>query len=58
MVEHLETYLHHIFASLRVLGEWFLLDDNAVQTQVIPITEALIEEQPTSLEAFTQKAAW
>ena len=29
MVEHLETYLHHIFASRRVLGEWFLLDDNA-----------------------------
>ena len=57
MVEHLETYLHHIFASRRVLGEWFLLDDNAVQTQVIPIAETLIEEQRTSLEAFTQKAA-
>ena len=35
MVEHLETYLHHIFASRRVLGEWFLCDDNAVQTKVI-----------------------
>ena len=57
MVEHLETYLHHIFASRRVLGEWFLLDDNAVQTQVIPIAETLIEEQRISLEAFTQKAA-
>ena len=57
MVEHLETYLHHIFASRRVLGEWFLLDDNAVQTQVIPIAETLIEEQRTSLEAFTQKAS-
>ena len=57
MVEHLETYLHHIFASRRVLGEWFLLDDNAVQTQVIPIAETLIEEQRTSLEAFIQKAA-
>ncbi|MDA9345899.1 GIY-YIG nuclease family protein [Porticoccaceae bacterium] len=57
MVEHLETYLHHIFASLRVLGEWFLLDDNAVQTQVIPIAQTLIEEQRTSLEAFTQKVA-
>lgn len=57
MVEHLETYLHHIFASRRVLGEWFLLDDNAVQTQVIPIAEALIKEQRTSLEAFTQKTA-
>ena len=55
--EHLETYLHHIFASQRVLGEWFLLDENAVQTQVIPIAETLIEEQYTSLEAFTQKAA-
>ena len=57
MVEHLETYLHHIFASRRVLGEWFLLDDNAVRTQVIPIAETLIEEQRTSLEAFTQKAS-
>ena len=57
MVEHLETYLHHIFASRRVLGEWFLLDDNAVQTQVISIAETLIEEQRTSLEAFTKKAS-
>ena len=57
MVEHLETYLHHIFASRRVLGEWFLLDDNAVQTRVIPIAQTLIEEQRTSLEAFTQKAS-
>jgi len=57
MVEHLETYLHHIFASRRVLGEWFLLDGNAVRTQVIPIAETLIEEQRTSLEAFTQKAS-
>ncbi|MDB2553968.1 GIY-YIG nuclease family protein [Porticoccaceae bacterium] len=57
MVEHLETYLHHIFASRRVLGEWFLLDDNAVQTQVIPSAETLIEQQRISLEAFTQKAA-
>ena len=57
MVEHLETYLHHIFASRRVLGEWFLLDDNAIQTQVIPIAEALIEKHRTSLEAFIQKAA-
>ena len=56
MVEHLETYLHHIFASQRVLGEWFLLDDNAVQSEVIPIAETLIEEQRTSLEAFTKKA--
>jgi hypothetical protein len=57
MVEHLETYLHHIFASRRVLGEWFLLDENAVQTQVIPNAESLIKEQRTSLEAFTQKTA-
>ena len=57
MVEHLEIYLQHVFASQRVLGEWFLLDDNAVQTQVMPIAETLIEEQRTSLEAFTQKAA-
>ena len=57
MVEHLETYLHHIFASRRVLGEWFLLDDNAVKSEVIPCAETLIEQQRTSLEAFTQKAA-
>ena len=57
MVEHLETYLHHIFASRRVLGEWFLLGDNTIQTKIIPIAETLIEEQCTSLQAFTQKAA-
>ena len=57
MVEHLETYLHHIFASRRVLGEWFLLDDNAVKSEVIPSAETLIEQQRTSLEDFTQKAA-
>jgi len=57
MVEHLETYLHHTFAFKRVLGEWFLLDDEAVQTQVIPIAKTVIEKQHASLKFFKQKEA-
>ena len=57
MVEHLETYLHHIFATKRVLGEWFLLDDNAVLREVIPLAKAITEQQRSSLRAFQLKAS-
>ena len=56
MVEDLETQLHHIFAPHRVLGEWFLLDDQAVASRVIPEAKRIIAEQHRCLGAFQSKA--
>ena len=56
MVEDLETQLHHIFAPHRVLGEWFLLDDRAVASRVIPEAKRIIAEQRRCLGAFQSKA--
>ena len=52
MVQHLETQLHHRFATRRILSEWFQLDENAVKTVVIPLAEEIIQEQKGALEAF------
>ena len=56
MVEDLETQLHHIFAPHRVLGEWFLLDDQAIAARVIPEAKRIIAEQRLCLGAFQSKA--
>jgi hypothetical protein len=56
MVEELETQLHHIFAPYRVLGEWFLLDDQAVASRVIPEAKRIIAEQCLCLGTFQSKA--
>jgi hypothetical protein len=41
----METYLHHYFSSERINGEWFDLNDQRVQSEVIPLIEKLNDEQ-------------
>ena len=55
MVENLETQLHHIFAPQRVLGEWFLLNDQDVSTRVIPEAEMIISSQQANIDLFISK---
>lgn len=41
----METHLHHYFSSERINGEWFDLNDQRVQSEVIPLIEKLNDEQ-------------
>ena len=40
----IEGHLHHYFSSDRVRGEWFWIDDNKLNTEVIPLLNTLITE--------------
>ena len=55
MVEHLETQLHHRFASYWVHGEWFEMDDKFVEKEVLPEAKRIIEQQKESVEDFEAK---
>ena len=55
MVEHLETQLHHRFASYWVHGEWFEMDDETVDNLVLKEASKIIAEQNESLQDFQAK---
>ena len=55
MVEHLETQLHHRFASHWVHGEWFEMDEETVDNLVLKEANKIIAEQNESLEDFQAK---
>ena len=57
MVENLETRLHHWFAERWVIGEWFDMDEDFVNSQVIPKALEMIETQVDSHGAFENKKA-
>ena len=50
-VEYIETTLHHLFASNRVLGEWLELNETQVQ-EVIAKARELKEEMEANLSDF------
>jgi hypothetical protein len=50
-VEHIETTLHHLFASNRVLGEWLELNETQLQA-VIAKARELKEEMEANLSDF------
>lgn len=52
MVEHLETQLHHRFATRWLAGEWFEMDDAFVKKMLVPSAIALIDEQKAALDDF------
>ena len=55
MVEHLETQLHHRFASYWVHGEWFEMDNETVENLVLKEANKIIAEQNESLQDFQAK---
>ena len=55
MVEHLETQLHHRFASYWVHGEWFEMDEETVDNLVLKEASKIIAQQNESLEDFQAK---
>ena len=55
MVEHLETQLHHRFASYWVHGEWFEMDEETVDNLVLKEATKIIAQQNESLEDFQAK---
>ena len=56
MVHHLETQLHHRFATMWLSGEWFEMDQTFVDSTLIPEAEKIIGEQNAFLEDFTRRA--
>lgn len=52
MVEHLETQLHHRFATRWVHGEWFEMDGRFVEQVLIPQVEDLIGDQRSFFDDF------
>ena len=56
LVEDLETQLHHNFAKDRILGEWFLIDDEKMNKLVIPKAEYIVKEQNKYLNYFEARA--
>ena len=45
LMSAMETYLHHVFSTDRINGEWFDMDDDKVNNEVIPLIEALADQQ-------------
>lgn len=55
MVENLETRLHHFFAQHWVFGEWFLMDNEFIETHVLPKAYEIIKQQEETMAAFSAK---
>ena len=47
-----EKYLHHYFATDRIGGEWFDLDNQQVMADVAPILQTLSPKWPSGLQIF------
>ena len=45
LMSAMENHLHHVYSSDRVYGEWFDLDEDRVQNELIPMIERLATEQ-------------
>ena len=57
MVEHLETQLHHRFATRWVSGEWFEMEQTFVRDTLLPEARQIIDEQHAFFADFESKAA-
>jgi hypothetical protein len=56
LMSAMENHLHHVFSSDRINGEWFDLDDDRVQNELVPMVERLAKEQAET-KAHKQAAA-
>ena len=56
LMSAMETYLHHVFSTDRINGEWFDMDDDRVNNEVIPLIEALADQQVVA-KADKERAA-
>ena len=54
LMSAMENHLHHVYSSDRVYGEWFDLDEDRAQNELIPMIERLATEQA---ETKTHKEA-
>lgn len=45
LMSAMENHLHHVFSSDRINGEWFDMDDDRVNNELIPMIERLADEQ-------------
>ena len=50
MVDRLETLIHNIYGTRRVSGEWFEMDQEFVQTVLIPHIDSIISEQELDVQ--------
>ncbi len=45
LMSAMENHLHHVYSSDRIYGEWFDLDDDRIENDLIPTIERLAIEQ-------------